>query len=157
MAANNPNTDDLSFLEKKDANALSGKDIVITIVRNLHWILLCAVIGAAIAWYRSDRADRIYESHAKILISSITRNRLDNGMSMLENITNRRVATTMNAISRSSTLDANQSHKSKMFLPTTCTPLSGPKDREQSAPSSQVATKIRTVALGRDSFRSSTR
>ena len=49
----NPQDSDLSFLEKKDANALSGKDIVITIVRNLHWILLCAVIGAAIAWYRS--------------------------------------------------------------------------------------------------------
>ena len=98
MSVNNLNNDDLSFLEKKDANALSGKDIVITIVRNLHWILLCGVIGAAIAWFRSDRADRIYESHAKILINSITRNRLDNGMSMLENITNRRIATTMNAI-----------------------------------------------------------
>ena len=98
MTANNPNNSDLSFLEKKDANALSGKDIVITIVRNLHWILLCALIGAAVAWFRSDRASRIYESHAKILINSITRNRLDNGMSMLENITNRRIATTMNAI-----------------------------------------------------------
>ena len=96
MSTNQEN--DLSFLEKKDANALSGKDIFYTILRNLHWILLCAAVGAAIAWYRSDRADRIYESHAKIMISSITRNRLDNGASMLENITNRRVATTMNAI-----------------------------------------------------------
>ena len=89
---------DLSFLEKKDANALTGKDIFYTILRNLHWIILCAVIGAVIAWFVSDRADRIYESHAKIMINSITRNRLDNGASMLENITNRRVATTMNAI-----------------------------------------------------------
>ncbi len=96
--AQNQNETDLSFLEKKDANALSGKDIFFTILRNLHWILLCAAIGAAIAWFRSDRADRIYESHAKIIINSITRNRLDNGMSMLENITNRRIATTMNAI-----------------------------------------------------------
>ena len=39
---------DLSFLEKKDANSLSGKDIFYTIVRNLHWLILCAIIGAAI-------------------------------------------------------------------------------------------------------------
>ena len=95
---NNSQENDLSFLEKKDANALSGKDIFYTIVRNLHWLLLFGAIGAAIAFYKSDRADRIYESHAKIMIKSITRNRLDNGASMLENITNRRVATTMNAI-----------------------------------------------------------
>ena len=96
--SNNNTENDLSFLEKKDANALSGKDIFFTILRNLHWLIICALIGGAIAYYISDRADRIYESHAKILINSITRNRLDNGMSMLENITNRRVATTMNAI-----------------------------------------------------------
>ena len=98
MATNNSQESDLSFLEKKDANALSGKDIFFTILRNLHWLILCALIGAAIAWYRSDRADRIYESHAKVMITSITRNRFDNGQSMLENITNRRVATTMNAL-----------------------------------------------------------
>ena len=99
MTRNNTNDDtDLSFLEKKDANALTGKDIFFTILRNLHWLILCAAIGAAIAYYISDRADRIYESHAKILVTSITRNRFDNGQSMLENITNRRVATTMDAI-----------------------------------------------------------
>ena len=89
---------DLSFLEKKDANTLSGKDIFFTILRNLHWLILCALAGAAIAYYRSDRQDRIYESHAKIRLNSVTRNRLENGASMLENITNRRVAITMNAI-----------------------------------------------------------
>ena len=96
--ATNPQDSDISFLEKKDANALSGKDIFFTILRNLHWLLLCAVIGAAVAYYRADRANRIYESHAKIMITSITRNRFDNGQSMLENITNRRVATTSSAI-----------------------------------------------------------
>ena len=89
---------DLSFLEKKDANSLSGKDIFFTIIRNLHWLILCALFCGAVAYYISDRAKRIYESHAKIQINSITRNRLDNGASMLENITNRRVAVTMNAI-----------------------------------------------------------
>ena len=97
MSAHNEDTE-FSFLEKKDANSLSGKDIFYTIVRNLHWLVLCALVSAAIAYYYSDRADRIYESHAKIKINSITQNRLDNGASMLENITNRRIATTMNAI-----------------------------------------------------------
>ena len=95
--ANNTQDSDLSFLEKKDANALTGKDIFFTILRNLHWLVLCAAIGAAIAYYRADRTDRIYESHAKIIITSITRS-LDNGRSMLENITNRRVATTTAAV-----------------------------------------------------------
>ena len=89
---------DLSFLEKKDANTLSGKDIFFTVLRNLHWLILCAVAGGALAYYLSDRTDRIFESHAKIRLNSVTRNRLENGTSMLETITNRRVAITMNAI-----------------------------------------------------------
>ena len=71
MATNNPQDSDLSFLEKKDANSLTGKDIFFTILRNLHWLILCALIGAAIAWFHSDRANRIYESHAKIIINSV--------------------------------------------------------------------------------------
>ena len=97
MGYNNPDND-LSFLEKKDANTLSGKDIFFTILRNLHWLLLCALICGGIAYYRSDRMDRIYESHAKIRLNSVTRNRLENGTTTLENITDRRMAITMNAI-----------------------------------------------------------
>ena len=98
MSNTTQENNDLSFLEKKDANTLSGKDIFFTVLRNLHWLILCALAGAAIAYYKSDRQDRIYESHAKIRLNSVTRNRLENGASMLENITNRRVAITMNAI-----------------------------------------------------------
>ena len=94
----NDNNQDLSFLEKKDANALTGKDIFFTLIRNIHWFILFAVIGAAVAYYKVDRADRIYESHSKIIISSVTRNRMNNGVSMLENITNRRVGISLNAI-----------------------------------------------------------
>ena len=97
MSANDKDTD-LSFLEKKDANSLSGKDIFFTVVRNLHWLLLCALVCGCLAYYLSDRMDRVYESHAKIRLNSVTRNRLENGASMLENITDRRVAITMNAI-----------------------------------------------------------
>ena len=100
MATNQDTThqNDLSFIEKKDANSLSGKDIFFTILRNLHWLILCAAVCGAIAYYRSDRSDRIYESHAKIRLNSVTRNRLESGSTTLENITNRRVAITMNAI-----------------------------------------------------------
>ena len=98
MAINKRESDDLSFLEKKDANSLSGKDIFFTILRNLHWLVLCALVCGGIAYYLSDRMDRIYESHASIRLNSVTRNRLENGSSMLENITNRRIAITMNAI-----------------------------------------------------------
>ncbi len=48
MAINQDNTD-LSFLEKKDANTLSGKDIFYTLLRNLHWLILSAAICAGIA------------------------------------------------------------------------------------------------------------
>ena len=95
---NNSQDNDFSFLEKKDANSLSGKDIFFTVLRNLHWLLLCALACAAIAYYRSDRQDRIYESHAKVRLTSVTRSRLESGISTLESITNRRVAITMNAI-----------------------------------------------------------
>jgi hypothetical protein len=98
MVSNTNQENDLSFLEKKDANTLSGKDIFFTVVRNLHWLLLCALICGGIAYYRSDRQDRIYESHAKVRLTSVTRSRLESGISTLENITNRRVAITMNAI-----------------------------------------------------------
>ena len=57
---------DFSFLEKKDANSLSGKDIFFTILRNLHWLILCALVCGGIAYYHSDRQNRIYESHAKV-------------------------------------------------------------------------------------------
>ena len=96
--ANNTQDNDLSFLEKKDANSLSGKDIFFTVVRNLHWLILCALVWRRIAYYRSDRQDRIYESHAKVRLNSVTRSRLETGLSILENITDRRVAITMNAI-----------------------------------------------------------
>ncbi|MBQ1648472.1 MAG: hypothetical protein II047_08500, partial [Bacteroidales bacterium] len=101
MAQNlhNTSTDDLSFLEKKNPNALSAKDVIITIVHNLHWIILCAAIGGAIAWLVSDRAERIYESHAKVKIQSVTRNMADgNVVTILEAVSNRRTGDAWNTL-----------------------------------------------------------
>ena len=54
---NNSQDNDLAFLNKKDANSLSGKDIFFTILRNLHWLVLCALVCGGIAYFRSDRTD----------------------------------------------------------------------------------------------------
>ena len=76
----NTQTTDLSFLGKKDANAFSFKDFLFTVLRNLHWFILCAVIGGVVAWWHSDRADRIYESHSKIKVYAVTRDPMASGI-----------------------------------------------------------------------------
>ena len=90
---------DLSFLEKKNPNALSAKDILVTILQNLHWIVLCAVIGGVISWYRADRTDRIYESHAKIKIHSVAPNAIGgSAASLLESMASRRTTGQWNTL-----------------------------------------------------------
>ena len=76
MAQQDNQNIDVSFLEKKDANALTVKDVVMTIIRNIHWLVLCGFLGASHAWYVSDKADRIYESHAKIKIYETIQNNM---------------------------------------------------------------------------------
>ena len=81
---------DLSFLEKRDPNALSFKDVLFTILRNIHWLILCGAIGGAVGWYYADHADRIYESHAKIKVYEMTESTVT---SQLESIVNVRYGT----------------------------------------------------------------
>ncbi|MBO7459532.1 MAG: hypothetical protein J6T53_01310, partial [Bacteroidales bacterium] len=95
MSQDNQNTD-LSFLEKKDANALSLKDVVVTILRNIHWFILCAAIGANVAWYISDKADRIYESHAKIKIYETQQSTVMSQLDQIASFRSRAVSNSMN-------------------------------------------------------------
>ena len=95
MSQDNQNTD-LSFLEKKDANALTVKDIVITILRNLHWLVLCGVIGGFIGWYKGDQLDRIYESHAKIKIYETAQNSMMSQLEQMATLRNRSAAKSLN-------------------------------------------------------------
>ena len=95
MAQDNQNTD-LSFLEKKDANALTVKDVVMTILRNIHWLIICAALGASHAWYVSDKADRIYESHAKIKIYETAQNNMMSQLEQIATLRNRTVASSLN-------------------------------------------------------------
>ena len=52
------NIEDTSFLDD-NAGGMQFKDILVLIVRNLHWFLLCALIGAGIAYYKVKSQDKI--------------------------------------------------------------------------------------------------
>ena len=56
-----------------DENANSGfkfKDLVFLVLRNLHWFVICALIGGVVAYYIVSKQERIYASSATILIKS---------------------------------------------------------------------------------------
>ena len=61
---------DLSFINRQQLSGYHVKDILFLMLRNLHWILLCAAVGAFLSYLFSSRQERIYESNAKILIRS---------------------------------------------------------------------------------------
>ena len=63
---------ELDFLEEDGNDVLHLKDITMTILRNLHWFLLCALVGAFIAGFFVRRENRVYSANAKINIKSIT-------------------------------------------------------------------------------------
>ena len=83
------NNSGYAFLDRKDTSRLSFKDILVTVVLNLHWIIIFAVIGGALAWWVSSRSECVYESHARIKIHSVTRNVSDDGLDR-ENISVKR-------------------------------------------------------------------
>ena len=53
------NTEDLSFLEDS-SSGLQFKDILFLVIRNLPWFILCALIGAAVAFYKVKGEEKIY-------------------------------------------------------------------------------------------------
>ena len=67
MADDNKNND-TSFLDEKSASKLHVKDVLFIVLRNLHWLLICGVLGAAIAGYSVRHQNRVYESNARVLI-----------------------------------------------------------------------------------------
>lgn len=82
------NTTD-SFMENKDPYRITVKDVLVTVLLKLHWFVLCAAIGGALAWWKCDCTERFFESHARIKIHSVTRNVADDGLSH-ENVSVRR-------------------------------------------------------------------
>ena len=80
MATNN-NLNDINNINKRpeninsffDESANSGfkfKDLVFLVLRNLHWFLICALIGGVIAYYNVSKQERVYASSATLLIKT---------------------------------------------------------------------------------------
>ena len=65
-----PNYSNLSFLDEKQSVSFHIKDLVFLLLRNIHWLLICALIGGVIANFVARRQDKVYQSHAKIMIRS---------------------------------------------------------------------------------------
>lgn len=65
------NRNDAAFTDEGTGDFLHIKDITVTILRNLHWFLLCAFIGASIAGYTVHQKERVYGANARIAIQSI--------------------------------------------------------------------------------------
>lgn len=68
------NSNDLAFLDGKKNKPIHIKDILFTILRNIHWLILCGAIGALVANFIVRRQDRIYESSAKVVLRGNTNN-----------------------------------------------------------------------------------
>ena len=60
-------TNDLQFLEEKKRK-VHVKDIIMLVLRNLHWLILCAAIGGVLATYLVRKQDRVYRSNATIIL-----------------------------------------------------------------------------------------
>ena len=63
------NTEDLSFLDA-NPSGIQFKDILFRIIRNIHWFILCAAIGAGISYYKVKGEERLYSSSASIMLKS---------------------------------------------------------------------------------------
>ena len=68
--SNNQNNPDLSFLEQEGQSKIHIKDILFLVLRNLHWLILFAAIGAVVGNINARRQVRLYESNAKIIIKN---------------------------------------------------------------------------------------
>lgn len=64
----NPNVPDLSFLDAEPTVSFHIKDLLYTLLRNVHWLVLFGAIGALVANFSARRQDRIYESNARIVL-----------------------------------------------------------------------------------------
>ena len=72
MENNKVNTasNDVSFLDDDANSGFKFKDLLFLVLRNLHWFILCAVVGGVIAYYQVRKQERIYASSASLLIKT---------------------------------------------------------------------------------------
>ena len=79
MADEKKNTE-TSFLEEKKTQKIHIKDILFTLLRNIHWLALCGLLGAVIAGYYVRHQNRVYESNARILIKGSSTGNNENSL-----------------------------------------------------------------------------
>ena len=67
----NKNVNDVNAFFDDDTNSgFKFKDVVFLVLRNLHWFIIFALIGGAIAYYKVKTQERIYASRASLLIKT---------------------------------------------------------------------------------------
>lgn len=79
MADENKNKE-LSFLDEKKGPKIHVKDVLFILLRNLHWLIICGALGAAIAGYTVRHQNRVYMSSARVLIKGSSTSSGDNAM-----------------------------------------------------------------------------
>ena len=63
--------DDINaFFDESSNSGFKFKDAIFLVLRNLHWFLLCALIGGLVAYYKVRKEERIYASSATLLIKT---------------------------------------------------------------------------------------
>lgn len=70
MATENTNSNDNSFMEEDAGSSINIKDILMLVLRNLHWFILCAAICGGYSYYKVRMEERIYSSGATIMIKT---------------------------------------------------------------------------------------
>ena len=65
----NNHTEDNAFLDD-NSGGIQFKDVLFLVLHNLHWFILCAVIGAGIAYYKVKGQEKIYTSSATIMLKT---------------------------------------------------------------------------------------
>ena len=69
----------MAFLDEgKKGPKLHVKDIVFIVLRNLHWLILCAAVGAFVAGYWVRHQNHVYQSSARVLIKGSSTGSNDN-------------------------------------------------------------------------------
>lgn len=66
--ADGKENNNMAFLDEKKGPKIHVKDVIFIILRNLHWLMLCAAIGAFIAVYSVRHQNHVYQSSARVLI-----------------------------------------------------------------------------------------
>lgn len=66
----NNNKEDLSFLEEETTGGMQFKDVLFLVLRNIHWFILCALIGGGLAYYKVKSQEKIYASSTSILLKT---------------------------------------------------------------------------------------